>query len=133
MGYAVYDPFGDDVLDFPIGSYMDWSAHCCHGLMKAQERFPGVPKNVYEMDRNSEVLKAQQGMEADPSTRRQSIKAKFRRILVGTKRSGQLEMCVKKTHARMVLDKKEAEIKATMPTMNTAKMSAAMKAASEAA
>jgi hypothetical protein len=93
----IFDPFGDDVLDFPIGSYMDWAATCCEDLFLAQQRFPGVPASVYAQDEQGERTRPS---EEDPA-KFATTRDKFREGIMRAFRSGKLHTVVLKTQEIM--------------------------------
>jgi len=127
--YAIFDPFGEDVLDFPVGSIMDWNASCCYAVLQAQQRFPGVPDSVYSVERA--MLHAATGgklSEVDPQKFSEQ-KARFVRIIINAYRSGQLEAMVAKTHSKL---KREGSLAQTIKITNV-KSSAAMAAATKSA
>merc|ERR1719491_1238221 len=80
----IFDPFGDDVLDYPIGSFLDWTATCCEDVFLAQERFPGVPDAVFA------------GLRARAKTR-----TKVRDAILRSFRNGRLDCAVIKMQAYM--------------------------------
>merc|ERR1719329_51152 len=43
ISYVIQDPFGEDVLDFPIAAFVEYVAQCCDAAIVAQEVYPGVP------------------------------------------------------------------------------------------
>jgi len=62
ISYVIHDPFGEEILDFPIGGYAAYCADCVSDVLKAQERFPGVPDEVYAQTRQSIVRTSQVGL-----------------------------------------------------------------------
>lgn len=122
LSYAVFDPFGDDVLDFPVGSMMDWHASCCEAVLLAQERFPGVPDSVYAKAQTDLQAATDKTTVADPDSF-ETIKAKFRRIMLNCFRSGKLDMVVKKLNEEKLRQEERKE--AGLPEINNAKSSTA--------
>lgn len=43
ISYVIQDPFGEDMLDFPIAAFVDYVAQCCDAALVAQDRYPGTP------------------------------------------------------------------------------------------
>merc|ERR550514_856515 len=43
ISYVIHDPFGEDMLDFPIAAFAEYVAQCCDAVLVAQEVFPGAP------------------------------------------------------------------------------------------
>merc|ERR1719329_754447 len=43
ISYVIQDPFGEDVLDFPIAAFVEYVAQCCDAAIVAQDVYPGVP------------------------------------------------------------------------------------------
>merc|ERR1711871_110355 len=95
---TIFDPFGDDVLDFPIGSYMDWAATCCEDVLKAQQSFPGVPQSVF--DETKARLTHMKPSQADPA-RFDTTRIKVRNAILNSFRSGKLELTVLKSQEYM--------------------------------
>lgn len=58
ISYVIHDPFGEEILDFPVGGYAAYVADCVSDVIKAQERFPGVPEEVYKSTRASIVRRS---------------------------------------------------------------------------
>lgn len=129
LSYAVFDPFGDDVLDFPVGSMMDWHASCCDAVLRAQERFPGVPDSVYAKAQTDLQAATDKTSAVAPDV--VAIKDKFRRIMLDSFRSGKLDMVVKKLKEDQL--RQEERKHAGIPEINNAKSIAAMLAATVAA
>lgn len=119
--YAIFDPFGEDLLDFPVAAIMDWNASCCFAVFQAQEMFPGVPDSFYSGSRLSSKSNLKPS-EADPA-RFEETKVKFRRVIVNTYRSGKLELVV-----RQAVEKAKNE-EQVMPAITNAKSKAAVLAA----
>lgn len=42
ISYVIHDPFGEDMLDFPIAAFVEYVAQCCDAAQVAQETFPGA-------------------------------------------------------------------------------------------
>lgn len=42
ISYVVHDPFGEDLLDFPILAYTQYAADCCDAVIRAQEQVPAL-------------------------------------------------------------------------------------------
>lgn len=40
ISYVIQDPFGEDVLDFPIAAFVEYVAQCCDAAIVAQENYP---------------------------------------------------------------------------------------------
>lgn len=45
ISYIISDPFGEEMLDFPVASFISYTSECCEAVMRAQETFPGVPED----------------------------------------------------------------------------------------
>jgi len=43
ISYVIQDPFGEDMLDFPIAAFVEYVAQCADAGIIAQEIFPGTP------------------------------------------------------------------------------------------
>jgi len=43
ISYVIQDPFGEDMLDFPIAAYIEYVAQCCDAAIVAQTVYPGTP------------------------------------------------------------------------------------------
>jgi hypothetical protein len=43
ISYVIQDPFGEDMLDFPIAAFVEYVAQCCDAALLAQDRYPGTP------------------------------------------------------------------------------------------
>jgi len=43
ISYVIQDPFGEDMLDFPIAAFIEYVAQCCDAAIVAQEVYPGTP------------------------------------------------------------------------------------------
>lgn len=129
ISYAIHDPFGEDVLHFPVGSIMDWNASCCYAVLQAQERFPGVPDSVYSVSRGH-LHAATSGKlsERDPEAF-EAMRSKFFGIVLNAFRSGKLEAVARKMHNKL---KRDGSLAATIKITNV-KSSAAMLSATKSA
>jgi len=128
ISYVIGDPFGDDVLDFPVGSIMDWNASCCYAVLRAQELFPGVPESVYAASQNRLTATGLKPSEADPS-KFEATRNKFRRVLFNAHRSGRLEQVCRQMQRN--LKEQEAMDSKKAPQVSNAKSSAAILAATK--
>jgi hypothetical protein len=45
ISYVIQDPFGEDMLDFPIAAYQEYVAQCCEAMMIGAAKFPGMQKS----------------------------------------------------------------------------------------
>merc|ERR550537_907015 len=45
ISYVIQDPFGEDVLDFPIAAFVEYVAQCCDAALIGQEVYPGPEKS----------------------------------------------------------------------------------------
>lgn len=43
ISYVIHDPFGEDMLDFPIAAFVEYVAQCCDAVLVAQDNYPGTP------------------------------------------------------------------------------------------
>lgn len=43
ISYVIHDPFGEDMLDFPIAAFVEYVAQCCDAVLVAQDNYPGLP------------------------------------------------------------------------------------------
>lgn len=50
ISYVIQDPFGEDVLDFPIAAFVEYVAQCCDAAIVAQDVYPGTPNYASEQD-----------------------------------------------------------------------------------
>lgn len=41
ISYVIQDPFGEDMLDFPIAAFVEYVAQCCDAVLIAQDTYPG--------------------------------------------------------------------------------------------
>eukprot|EP00746_Dinoflagellata_sp_MGD_P133433 gnl/MRDRNA2_/MRDRNA2_67121_c0_seq1.p1 gnl/MRDRNA2_/MRDRNA2_67121_c0~~gnl/MRDRNA2_/MRDRNA2_67121_c0_seq1.p1 ORF type:complete len:173 (+),score=21.67 gnl/MRDRNA2_/MRDRNA2_67121_c0_seq1:26-520(+) len=41
LSYVIQDPFGEDMLDFPIAAFTEYVADCCDSALVSQATFPG--------------------------------------------------------------------------------------------
>lgn len=46
ISYMILDPFGDDILDFPIKHYITYVAASCDACAVAQDRFPALERGI---------------------------------------------------------------------------------------
>lgn len=46
ISYVIHDPFGDDMLDFPIAAFIKYVAECCDAALVAQETYPCISEKV---------------------------------------------------------------------------------------
>jgi hypothetical protein len=98
VSYAIFDPFGEDPLDFPLGSLIDYTAACSDAILRAQVTFPGVPDSVYAASRSRLLHRGKLSVE-NPD-RFAEIKARCRRIILHAHRSGKLEVVLRKVQAK---------------------------------
>lgn len=49
ISYIIHDPFGEDLLDFPVAAYAEYVSHSCSSSMLAQHAFPSGPDDVPEL------------------------------------------------------------------------------------
>lgn len=49
ISYVIHDPFGEDLLDFPVAAYAEYVSHSCSSTMLAQHSFPSGPDDVPEL------------------------------------------------------------------------------------
>jgi len=43
ISYVIHDPFGEDMLDFPIAAFVEYVAQACDAVLVAQDNYPGTP------------------------------------------------------------------------------------------
>ena len=46
ISYAIHDPFGEDVLDFPIAAYSEYVAMSCEAGITGPSAYPGLQKAI---------------------------------------------------------------------------------------
>lgn len=124
ISYVLFDPFGEDVLDFPVGSYMDWNAQCCTAILGAQENFPGVPESVYAQGATKDAKSDVEVLSKEEHIA--NLKAKFKRIMINSYRSGKLESAVKKVQTQKAEAADLEKKKAALPPISNAKSAAAI-------
>lgn len=61
ISYVIQDPFGEDMLDFPIAAFVEYVAQCCDAALVAQDRYPGTPGIDTEEDAFAAATVALQG------------------------------------------------------------------------
>lgn len=83
ISYVIHDPFGDDMLDFPIAAFIKYVAECCDAALFAQETYPLVSELVgsgsYEGSATAgpsaeEIRSAQRGSEVVACTAVKAMK-----------------------------------------------------------
>eukprot|EP00747_Dinoflagellata_sp_TGD_P178493 gnl/TRDRNA2_/TRDRNA2_27446_c0_seq1.p1 gnl/TRDRNA2_/TRDRNA2_27446_c0~~gnl/TRDRNA2_/TRDRNA2_27446_c0_seq1.p1 ORF type:complete len:515 (+),score=53.86 gnl/TRDRNA2_/TRDRNA2_27446_c0_seq1:133-1677(+) len=65
ISYLIHDPFGEDMLDYPIAAFAQYVAESCDAVMIAQEQFPGVPKSEHILHREATNIEAKEDMAAE--------------------------------------------------------------------
>eukprot|EP00747_Dinoflagellata_sp_TGD_P168183 gnl/TRDRNA2_/TRDRNA2_193977_c0_seq1.p1 gnl/TRDRNA2_/TRDRNA2_193977_c0~~gnl/TRDRNA2_/TRDRNA2_193977_c0_seq1.p1 ORF type:complete len:541 (+),score=94.54 gnl/TRDRNA2_/TRDRNA2_193977_c0_seq1:95-1717(+) len=78
ISYVIHDPFGEDMLDFPIAAFAEYVAECCDAALVAQQLYPGTPKPLAEPGAAAAAAAAagpqqrqfssHEGIEVDPMT-----------------------------------------------------------------
>jgi len=62
ISYVIQDPFGEDMLDFPVAAFVEYVAQCCDAAIVAQEVYPGTPGlSNAQMDSAQAASGAQKG------------------------------------------------------------------------
>lgn len=125
ISYAIFDPFGEDILDFPVASFLDWNASCCYAVLQAQERFPGVPESVYAVSKRKFVAATDKKLSLADPERFARTKANFRAVIINAYRNGKLELTVHKE----LLKRQAEKAKPQLARLTNAKSNAAVLAA----
>lgn len=63
--YTIEDPFGEDMLDFPIAAYTEYVAQCCESALLASVKYPGMllPDGSFQATETLEKLSAEKNQE----------------------------------------------------------------------
>merc|ERR1719440_1212261 len=55
ISYVIQDPFGEDMLDFPIAAFVEYVAQCCDAVLIAQDNYPGGEIVIEQQEQQAAV------------------------------------------------------------------------------